>query len=195
MTGAAQAIYLSHPEVQIDPDVPVPEWGLSPVGAARTAALAARLGDLAGWRIVSSAEQKAIETGTPLAALTGAPLIIRPDMHENDRSATGYQPREAFEALADAFFADPEVSVQGWETAQAAQSRIVSEVRAVIAQYPETPLIFTGHGGVGTLLFCDLAGHAISRQWDQNGGGHWFGFSTDMTSTGQGWAAMETLKL
>ncbi|MDW3225125.1 MAG: histidine phosphatase family protein [Paracoccaceae bacterium] len=188
-----QAIYLSHPEVEIDPDVPVPRWGLSELGAARTAALAARLGDLSGWRVVSSDEQKAIETGTPLAKLTHAPLIIRPDMHENDRSATGYQPREAFEALADAFFAAPDVSVQGWETARAAQTRIVSEVRTVIGQYPGTPLIFTGHGGVGTLLFCHLAVHEISRQWDQNGGGHWFRFSTEMDSVERGWSAMETL--
>ena len=27
--------YLTHPQVQIDPDVPVPQWGLSPVGRAR----------------------------------------------------------------------------------------------------------------------------------------------------------------
>ncbi|WP_316247451.1 hypothetical protein ROLI_007970 [Roseobacter fucihabitans] len=189
----AQAIYLSHPEVEIDPNTPVPEWGLSGVGRARTAALAARLGDLSGWSVVSSGEQKAIETGEPLAALTGKPLIIRADMHENDRSATGYQPRAAFEALADAFFAQPDVSVQGWESARAAQMRIVQEVRAAVLEHPDIPLIFTGHGGVGTLLYCHLAGHPISRRWDQTGGGHWFRFAADMSSVEQGWAAMETL--
>lgn len=31
------AYYLSHPQVQIDPAVPVPEWGLSDAGRARPA--------------------------------------------------------------------------------------------------------------------------------------------------------------
>ncbi|MGY4292614.1 hypothetical protein ACVWXN_000709 [Bradyrhizobium sp. i1.4.4] len=50
--------YLTHPQVQIDPAVPVPQWGLSSVGRARAEALAN-----AGWlasttQIVSSAERK-----------------------------------------------------------------------------------------------------------------------------------------
>ncbi|MCS3495855.1 hypothetical protein M2189_005186 [Bradyrhizobium japonicum] len=32
--------YLTHPQVQIDPTVPVPQWGLSPLGRTRTEALA-----------------------------------------------------------------------------------------------------------------------------------------------------------
>lgn len=37
---------------------------------------------------------------------------------ENDRSSTGFLPPEEFEVVADAFFAQPGVSVRGWETAQ-----------------------------------------------------------------------------
>ncbi|WP_256467566.1 MULTISPECIES: hypothetical protein [unclassified Bradyrhizobium] len=32
--------YLTHPQVQIDPAVPVPQWSLSPIGRTRTGGLA-----------------------------------------------------------------------------------------------------------------------------------------------------------
>ena len=53
--------YLSHPQVQIDPSVPVPSWGLNDVGRARVSALIE-----AGWlsgttAIVSSRRDVGIE--------------------------------------------------------------------------------------------------------------------------------------
>jgi broad specificity phosphatase PhoE len=75
--------YLTHPQVQIDPDIPVPLSGLSAVGRARVKALA-----MAGWlegttQIVCSAERKAVETAQPIAAALGISLEIREEMHEN----------------------------------------------------------------------------------------------------------------
>ena len=94
--------YLTHPQVLIDPAKPVPDWSLNVVGAARVAALAAALGALSTTRrIISSAEVKALETARPLAEALGVPVEIRPEMHENDRSATGFLPPAEFEAVAD----------------------------------------------------------------------------------------------
>jgi hypothetical protein len=39
------AKYLTHPQVQIDPAIPVPQWSLSPIGADRAGQLEALLGD------------------------------------------------------------------------------------------------------------------------------------------------------
>lgn len=192
MTGRT-AIYLTHPEVIIDGNVPVTDWGLNGIGLARVTALSARLGAMAGVQVVSSAERKALETAWPLASATGRPLVVRPEMHENDRSATGFLPGAEFETVADAFFANPETSVRGWESAKDAQARIVDAVRKVLETVPDVPLIFTGHGGVGTLLFCHLAGHPIDRKWDQAGGGHWFRFDCKTGTPEAHWAPMETL--
>lgn len=105
--------YLTHPQVLIDPAKPVPDWSLNVVGAARVAALAAALGALSTTRrIISSAEVKALETARPLAEALGVPVEIRPEMHENDRSATGFLPPAEFEAVADQFFAHPGQSVR-----------------------------------------------------------------------------------
>lgn len=188
--------YLSHPQVLIDPAQEVTRWSLNAIGAARVEALAARLGRLAGTtRVISSAETKALETARPLAAALGAPLEIRPLMHENDRSATGFLPPEEFERVADAFFADPSQSVRGWETAIAAQQRIMAEVDACLMGEDTGDILFVGHGAVGTLLFCALSRIRIDRRHDQGpgGGGCWFEFDTAGRVPVQGWQPMETL--
>ena len=103
-------LYITHPQVRIDPDVPVPKWGLSDIGRERAIA-AARL----PWvktlgRIVSSDETKAIETAEILAKAAGIPFKIAHGAHENDRSATGFLPPPEFEKAADWFFATRDVS-------------------------------------------------------------------------------------
>ena len=101
------ARYLSHTHVVKDPDVPVPQWGLSDVGRTRVAALAAS-GALTDTQVIySSTEVKAVETAAPLSKAIGCPHHQRAEMGENDRSATGFLPAAAFEAAADAFFAHP----------------------------------------------------------------------------------------
>lgn len=190
--------YLTHPQVLVDPDMPVPDWSLNATGAARVAVLAAQPGVLAGTRlVVSSAEVKALETARPLAKALDATLLIRPEMHENDRSATGFLPPAEFEHVADRFFATPDDSVRGWETARHAQARILRAVEACVAEAPAGDILFVGHGGVGTLLYCALAGLPISRAFDQGagGGGCWFGFDRVRRVPFHGWKLMETLSV
>ncbi|MDR9780093.1 histidine phosphatase family protein [Rhizobium redzepovicii] len=165
-------LYITHPQVKIDANVPVPKWGLSDVGAAR-----ARKAAESAWarqlrRIISSDETKAIETAEILAEATGVTIEIVHGMHENDRSATGFLPPAQFEEAANWFFAHPEESFKGWERAVDAQARIVEAVKTVLATHDATaPIAFVGHGGVGTLLKCHLAGKPIGRDRDQPGGG------------------------
>lgn len=186
--------YLTHPQVVIDPARDVRDWSLNDVGRARVARLA-HSGALAGTRIVmSSTETKAIETAEPLASAVGCKVMLRPDMHENDRSATGFLPPAEFERTADRFFAAPDVSVRGWETARNAQARIVREVRDSLAEGPAGDVLFVGHGAVGTLLLCHLAGWEISRTGDQPaGGGAWFGWVEGQGGPQTGWRPMEDL--
>lgn len=185
-------VYLTHPQVAINPQVPVPRWGLNDLGRARTQALA-RSGACAGFRrIVSSGETKAIETGEILAASLGLSVEIHENLHENDRSATGFLPPPEFEATADLFFGNPETSIRGWERAVDAQARIVSGVAAALKQAPGMPTLFVGHGGVGTLLLLHLAGQSIARIRDQpQGGGNTIGFTWNPPALLHGWVSME----
>lgn len=174
------AVYLTHPQVAIDPDTPVPDWGLSETGRARVEALAGKPWVAGISRIVSSAERKAVETAEILARVAGCPVETVEEMGENDRSATGFLAPPEFEAAADRFFAEPEASYRGWERAVDAQARIVTAIdRTLETHDPAFPILFVGHGGVGTLLKCHLAARPIARTEDQGpgGGGMVFGFS------------------
>ena len=177
---------ITHPEVVVDPAVPVEEWSLSPAGRDRAAQLAALPWAGTLDRLVSSAERKARETAEVLAAAHQLPWTVDPALGENDRRATGFLPPEEFEAVADLFFARPGTSVRGWETAQDAQRRIVEAVRRHTSQ-GEDSIGFVAHGAVGTLLWCDLNGTAIDRRHDQPGQGSWYRFDPTTWTADHGW--------
>lgn len=192
-------LYLSHPQVVVDPAVSVTQWGLSPEGLARVQAFAARNLVARGTPIFSSNEAKAKQTAAEIAKVSRSPIISHDDFGENDRSATGYLPPEEFERHADAFFAQPEQSVGGWETAKAAQERILAAVRNGLKQVPANqPVLFVGHGAVGTLLKCYLGRLPIARSEDQigaglAGGGNGFAFDWEGRKLLGNWTPMETL--
>lgn len=185
--------YLSHPQVVIDPAVPVPCWPLNDEGRARIAALAGS-GALTGTtRIVSSLETKAMDSALPLARTLDCPLEAYPDMGENDRSATGFLKGPEYEATADRFFACPDMSIRGWETARAAQTRIVAAVERELAKPDTGDLLLVGHGAVGTLLWCHLTGAPIDRKHDQPMGGCTYAFDRGTRQVRSGWQPLETL--
>ncbi len=149
-----------------------------------------------GWprgtaHIATSAEPKAAQAAAILAAPLGLSVEIRPRMHENDRASTGYLPGPEFEAMADAFFANPHVRIRGWESAADAQSRIVAEVAAFLATCPPGDVLIVGHGAVGTLLICHLAQIPISRAHDQppTRGGNVFAFECKTKTLVHRWQA------
>jgi hypothetical protein len=122
----------------------------------------------------ASTETKAIEGAGILAARFGLPVRVLEGLGENDRSSTGYLPQDAFQAMADAFFARPDARVRGWESARAAQARMVAAVGEVLAASPPGDVAIVAHGAVGALLRCHLAARPISRAWDQPGAGYRF---------------------
>ena len=129
--GHAQFYLITHPDVVISREVPVPRWPLSERGLERM-----RRGLRQPWlqgtsAIYCSTEQKAIDAARILGDHLGLPWTEVEELGENDRSATGFLPPPEFEQVANAFFADPTGSVRGWERACDAQSRMVRAVEAI----------------------------------------------------------------
>ena len=176
MSAPAQAfrriIFVTHAQVEIDPLRPVPDWPLNPFGRSRHETFS-RNPMLAGVTSIYCSEERKARDG---AAIHAAHLGLEPkvvsSLGENDRSATGYLPPAEFEAMADAFFANPDQRVRGWESARAAQARIVAAVRT-LAELDVTTgdILIVSHGAVGTLLRCACLGRPISRSEDQPAGG------------------------
>ena len=141
-----------------------------------------------------STERKAIDGARIVAEALGTDPHLLAALGENDRSATGYLPEAEFEATADAFFANPHDSVRGWETAAAAQRRIVSAIAAVSgAVSTERDMAIVSHGGVGALLLCHLKACPISRTEDQPGagGGNYYCFDRTTYQLRHGWMPID----
>lgn len=189
-----RAYFLTHPNVVMDAAVPVPQWPLSDLGKRRV-----RAGLEQPWvkeltAIYTSAERKALDTAAILAAHVGLACSVVEELGENDRSATGFLPPPEFERMADAFFANPDESIRGWESARHAQQRIVAAVARIVASDRTSGAIaIVSHGAVGTLLYCHLCGLAIDRAYDQpsNGGGNYYSFVLPAGRPEHRWRAID----
>ncbi len=184
--------FITHPNVVVSRDVPVPRWPLSELGKSRM-----RAGLRQPWvrditSIYCSTEQKAIDGAEILAQHLGLDFQQVEELGENERSATGFLPPAEFERVADQFFAQPAVSVRGWERAVDAQARIVNAVEKISTE-AEGTIAIVSHGAVGTLLYCHLAGEAIARRWDQppNGGGNYFRFTLTPRAAHSWWQPID----
>src|SRR5262249_3840496 len=97
LSKAMKTVYfITHPEVVIDPSVPVPQWPLSAQGLARMRLLLRQPWVAQITAVYCSTEQKAVDGATVLAAHLGLPVSPVADLSENDRSATGYLPAPEF---------------------------------------------------------------------------------------------------
>ena len=180
------SVFITHPEVVIDPAVSIEQWQLSAVGRARARRLPALFRGQVDW-VVSSAERKATETAAILAGGLGVPAVIDATLGEMDRSATGYLPPDEFETVVDMFFAEPEESIRGWERAAEAQSRVVDAIRRHASTGHADKNAFVSHGGVGGPLLASLTGSSISRLLDQPTLGSYFAFDSLKWTSLSGW--------
>ncbi len=170
----ARLVFITHPEVEIDPATEITDWRLSEEGRRRTGAFAKTEVVRSASSVWSSGERKAREAASILAAPNQLPVFMDTRLGENNRSAMGHLPRHDFETAADAFFALPQVSFKGWESASDAQSRIASVFRDIVAMHTLGDLMVVSHGADGTLLWCHLMGVPIDRRQDQLSQGHYW---------------------
>ena len=187
----SRVLFITQPEVDHDPAVPVPEWELTDAGreAIRRWARSPEASDVrAVW---SGRERGAAGAAEILAGALGLRARQLEQLADTDRSATGHLPPELFEPALQAFFRDPLLSHRGWETAAAAQERIADALETVIARSPaEGDVAIVSHWSVGALLRCHLLGVAISRSEEPPGQGHWFAFDRDTRQLLTGWAPL-----
>lgn len=166
-------LFVTHPDVVLDPAVPVPRWPLNARGRARMSAFARAVAGEPIAAVWTSDEQKALDGGDILSAALGVPHLVDPELGENDRSSTGYLAGPEFWEVVAAFFGRPDESIRGWETARHAQARIVAAVGRVATAHPGQTVAIVSHGGVARLLTAHLQGVEIgseARPGNPNGG-------------------------
>jgi broad specificity phosphatase PhoE len=183
--------YITHPQVEIDLRVPVTEWRLSELGRTRAGRMLQQPWIAHIGRLISSAEAKALETARILGAHRRLEPEVRPAIGENDRTATGPLPTAEFERLADLFFAQPSQRIRGWESALDAQRRIAAGLADLLVAGQSEEIAVIGHGGVGTLWYCHLAGLPIDRRHDQPSQGHYFSVELASGRPLHGWRPID----
>lgn len=182
--------FVTHPEVNIDPNVPVPAWSLSDKGKERINAFCARPELSNVTDVFVSDERKALDCAETFKQTHGVDFTIDPSLGENDRSSTGYVAPPRFWEIVSEFFAKPDESILGWERAADAQSRIKSAIRHCLASRKgDGDVVVFSHGGVGTLLLCVLMDQPISNDFGQpiGGGGCFFVFEAGTNRLIDGW--------
>lgn len=186
----ATVYFVTHPEVVIDPAIPVPNWQLSEKGWSRIKAFCTRPELTRVSDVFTSCERKAMDCAEAFKAERHFTYKIDTRLGENDRSSTGYVEPPRFWEIVARFFDSPHESVLGWERAIDAQMRIREAVADCVARRTgEGDVCIFSHGGVGTLLLCDLMGEPISRKRGQpiSGGGCYFAFEAGTRTLFHGW--------
>ena len=184
----SRVLFITHPEVEVDPATPVPDWELTARGRDLMRQFAEGPEPREVRAIWSSRERKAVDAAAILAEQLGVEVRKLEQLAENDRSSTGYLPPELFEPAVQAFFGEPLLSHRGWETAAAAQQRIADALETVLARSPAGgDIAIVAHGGVGTLLLCHLKGTQTHRAEDQPEQGHYYAFDRDSRRVLHGW--------
>ncbi|MBE7555309.1 MAG: histidine phosphatase family protein [Anaerolineales bacterium] len=186
--------FITHPDVVIDPAVPVPQWSLSERGKERMKALLTKPWMPTIGSVYCSTEQKAMDGAKILADYLGLAYEMVKDLGEIDRSSTGYLPHDQHAATAHKFFAYPDRSILGWETAQAAQQSIVKALDSLVEKDKGSlNIALVSHGAVATLYLCHLKGRQISEKEGQPGasGGNYYCFEAKSKSLLHGWQQID----
>lgn len=186
--------FITHSDVEISADVPVTQWPLSATGRARFRVMLNQPWVNIISAIYCSTEQKAIDSVKILADHLGIRYTQVAELGENDRSSTGFLKPVEFEATADRFFASPTTSIRGWETAAAAQSRIVDAISYINnTDQSQDSIAIISHGAVGTLLYCFYTGKIIDRRWDQpgQGGGNYLSLELETKAACSWWKSID----
>lgn len=162
-------ILVRHSAPEIVSEVSARDWHLSAEGRARCLLLAAALAPYQPCAIITSVEQKAVETGQIVAERLGVPQAAMDGLHEHDRRNVGLLDPATFQARVAAFFAEPDTLVLGHETAAQARARFTRAIDAVLAAYPHDTVAVVAHGTVLSLYLAQVAGIDPYPFWQRLG--------------------------
>ncbi|MFW6068177.1 MAG: histidine phosphatase family protein [Chloroflexota bacterium] len=145
-------ILIRHSQSRPVPGVAPSMWGLTDLGRERCALLANHLRSFDLKKINCSRERKAVETAELAAARLGVPVAVADGVHEHVRTGAPYLSHDAFTAMLQRFFAEPEELVFGAETAQDACRRFTRAAQTLVARQSHGDVAIVTHGTVLSLF-------------------------------------------
>jgi len=160
-------VLIRHSESQPTEASPPAQWALSAAGRRRCRPLAERLAAYDPVVILSSGEQKAVETAQRVGTLLEKPYRAVGDLGEHDRSNEPFHDRNTFLKLVEALLTHPEKNVFGNETGAEALARFESAIGRIAEEQTKGNVVVVTHG---TVLSLFVAAHSDQKPfpfWQQ----------------------------
>jgi broad specificity phosphatase PhoE len=166
--------FITHPDVIVDPNLPIPAWSLSERGKQRVRSLLVKkwVGNIGS--LYCSKEKKSIDTAEIIKEHIQVNYSIIDSLGEIDRSKTGYLPPDKHLETVKLFYAFPNISINGRERAIDAQNRIIKTVQRIVdLDFGTKEIAIISHGGIAALFLAYLSKEKIDVSFGQpdiNGG-------------------------
>ena len=147
-------IYITHPSVEIVPNIRIDTWQLSEEGQ-KAAKRLSKLNFYKNVRLVySSREPKAIETAQILSEKYHFKIKSYKELNELNRSSTGFILPDEYIKAIQYVYQYPDRSFQGWEKLDKSYERNTEVLQEIIKKHVGDLIIIIGHGQSGTLIKC-----------------------------------------
>ena len=191
----SKLFFVTHSEVVINKDIAIDKWALSEKGKKRFKLLLNHPWLTSIDVVYCSTEQKALDGAEIVCSFLKKPVNSIVSIGEFDRSSTGYQPKDIFMENVKMFFASPDISVLGWETAQHTQNRIARACDEIMNINQGKNVLILAHGGIGSLYLAHLFNEPISIKWNQpgTGGGNYFVVDLENYKVLQAWQPIDSI--
>ncbi len=182
-------IYITHPEVIINPAIAIDEWVLSPLGWDRVEKLLA----LKFWqeveKVYTSSEPKAYMIGEKVSKKYGIELEKISDLREIDRSATGIiSPLSDYMQVVQLSYENIKEMAKGWESISNVMLRNSNAVEMLKTKYNGKTFVIIGHGCAGTTIKCHIKKVNPTFQEDPQKTGCYFIANLDTNEIIQDWS-------
>lgn len=159
-------ILIRHSTVKIEPEKQADTWQLSEEGRVRIRLLAQKLKPYAIQRLISSPQEKAIQTAEAISEEFKIECGIQAGLEEHHRETTHYfQNRAEFLATIQSLFENPDHLVYGEESANQALERFEIALNKCLSDYPNESIGLVTHGTVLALFIAKYNNLDVFAFW------------------------------
>ncbi len=149
---------LRHGETQFTREKTAHEWSLSPNGISKVREVAETgcFDDID--IIVSSMEEKALQTAMLIANRVQKEISVNFDLGEHDRRNSGFLEQSEFNETIQFAFNNMDQSKRRWETTKDALERFTKAITEIDSKHEDKNILVVSHGTVLSLYFANQMG-------------------------------------
>ena len=149
-------IFLRHSETKVDRNIKISQWILTEKGKKD----ALKLSQLKVFKdiniIITSNEEKAYQTATPLAEKLQKEIIRDENLNEILRDLGEFLIKDEYSRIMKLCLEYRDQSFNNWETANHALERFSKRIQEIDLNYSYKKIVFVAHGGVINLYFAKI---------------------------------------